>query len=112
MGDSNQPTMTPNARKTLTLKANGFQSKQIADQLDLDRRTVEYHLRNARIELGARNICHAIAIAMRDGLILAGEIAMVLLLSWSCLFSGGNFDARRGPSPPSISRTVRRESVI
>lgn len=104
--------MTPAAKKVLTLKANGYQAKQIADELDINRRTVEYHLRNARICLGAKNTCNAIAIAMRDGFILAGEVAMVLLLSWSCLFSGGNVDARRGPNPPGISRTVRRESII
>lgn len=102
--------MNKTTREVLIMKANGLQSKQISDKLGLHLRTVEYHLNSARKELNAKTVCHAIAKAMRDGLIVSGEIGMVLLLSWSCLF--GQVDIRRGPRPPTVSRQVRRESIV
>ncbi len=102
--------MQPKTREVLVLRANGLQSKQIAPKLDIHRRTVEWHLKNAREELGAKNTVHAVAIAMRDGLILAGEIGCIILLCWSGLF--GDVDARRGPVVRNMVRTARRESIV
>lgn len=102
--------MKEKTRQVLVLKANGLQSKQIADKLNLHRRTVEEHLRNARKEMNAKTLYQAIARAVRDGVITAGEIGIVAFLSWACFF--GQVDVRRGPQPPTISRAARRESII
>ena len=97
--------MTPKTRQVLLMKANGMQSKTIADKLGIHLRTVEHHLSNARSELNAKTVCHAVAKAIKAGLIGLGEIGMVLLLSWSCFT--GQVDVRRGPNPPAVSRTAR-----
>ena len=102
--------MKPKTRQVLIMKANGLQSKQIADKLNLHRRSVEEHLRKARDEMKAKTLYQAIARAVRDGVITAGEIGVVAFLTWACFF--GQVDVRRGPQPPTISRAARRESII
>ncbi len=101
--------MKPKTREVLVMKANGQMNKQIASKLDIHVRTVQWHIESARRELKAYNSVHAVAIAMRDGLILAGEIGCILILCWSGLT--GDADARRGPSP-TASRTARREMIV
>ena len=103
--------MTPKTRQVLLMKANGMQSKQIAFDLDIHVRTIEHHLKLARTELCAKTTCHAVAKAIKSGVISAGEIGMVIILSWSCFTNAPNVDLRRGPSV-SVSRTVRRETVV
>ena len=102
--------MKPKTRQVLVMKANDLLVKQIAAMLDIHRRTVEWHIESARRELKALNSVHAVAIAMRDGLILAGEIGCILILCWSSL--AGDTDARRGPSTRTASRTARREMTV
>jgi len=102
--------MQPKTKEVLVLRANGMQSKQIAPKLNIHRRTVEWHLKNARDELGAKNTVHAVAIAMRDGLILTGEICCIMILCWSGLVGGD--DMRRGPVARNTSRTARREFIV
>ena len=102
--------MQPKTKEVLTLKANGLLSKQIAAKLNVHRRTVEWHVKSACIELEALNSVHAVAIAMRDGLILASEIGCVILLCWSGL--NGDVDIRRGPVLRHMSRTARRELIV
>jgi DNA-binding CsgD family transcriptional regulator len=55
-----------NARENacLTLAGSGLVTKQIAHEIGLTRRAVEFHLANARRKLGARNLQHAIALSM------------------------------------------------
>lgn len=101
--------MNNKTREVLVMRANGLLVKQIAEKLNIHRRTVDWHIQSACAELKAFNSCHAIAIAMRDGLILAGEISCILILCWSSLM--GSTDARRGPSP-TAARTARREVII
>ena len=101
--------MTPKTRSVLVLKANGLLNKQIAKKLDMHVRTVQWHIQSACTELEAVNSVNAVAIAMRDGLILAGEIVCVVLLCWSGLV--GEVDARRTPSP-TMARTARRETIV
>lgn len=101
--------MNPKTRQVMVMKANGMMVKQIAEKLNLHRRTVEWHVQSACLELKALNSVHAVAIAMRDGLILAGEIGCILILCWSGLV--GDADIRRGPSP-TASRTARRELMV
>ncbi len=102
--------MQPKTREVLVLKANGLLSKQVASELDTHRRTVEWHLKNACEELGAKNTVHAVAIALRDKIILASEIGCVILLCWSGL--SGDTDARRGPIVRNMARTARRENIV
>lgn len=102
--------MNNKTREVLVMRANGLLVKQIAEQLNIHRRTVDWHIKSACMELKAFNSCHAIAIAMRDGLILVGEVGCIVLLCWSGLV--GNIDARRGPSPAASARTSRREVII
>ena len=100
--------MQPKTREVLMMKANGLMSKQIASKLNIHRRTVEWHLKSACQELKALNSVHAVAIAMRDGLILAGEIGCIVLLCWNA--AGNNIEVRRNHNPPQC-RIARRENV-
>lgn len=102
--------MKPKTKQVLVMKANGLLNKQIAAMLDVHVRTIQWHIESARRELKALNSVHAVAIAMRDGLILAGEIGCILILCWSGLV--GDADARRGPSSQTASRTARREVIL
>ena len=61
--------LTARERDVLTLVAHGLDVRAISERLALSPSTVKTHLRNALRRLGARNRAHAIAIAMRDGLI-------------------------------------------
>ena len=101
--------MQPKTREVLLLKANGMLSKQIAFKLAVHRRTVEWHIKSACKELKANNSTHAVALAMRDGLIMASEIGCMLILCWAGLF--GNVDLRRGPSTV-VARIARREVIV
>ena len=49
--------------------AEGDSYQQASDRLYLSIRTVNKHLEHAREKLGAHNTVHAVAIAMRKGLI-------------------------------------------
>lgn len=100
--------MTPRTRQILTLKANGYSTKQIADTLSLHRRTVDWHLSKAVTAMNAKNVTHAVARAIVKGILTAGEIGMVLILSWSCFT--GSVDIRTPVRVPTrIVRQVRRE---
>jgi DNA-binding CsgD family transcriptional regulator len=63
--------LTMRERQVLTLIATGADFGEIADELSIARTTVKTHAQNALRKLGARNRPHAIALAMRDGLISA-----------------------------------------
>jgi len=97
--------MNKRSKQVLIMKANGMHTKQIADELGIHRRTVEERLKKAVAHVKAKNVYHAIARAIRDGIITTGEIGMVLILSWSNLgISGVDIDVRRGPQRPGTSR--------
>ncbi len=49
--------------------AEGLDDRKIASRLRIKRRTVRYHLANVRKVLKARNRTHAVALALRQGLI-------------------------------------------
>lgn len=53
----------------LRLTANGFTSKEIAQKIAIAHRTVERHIENARLKLGARNRAHLISKALKAGLL-------------------------------------------
>ena len=100
--------LSPRAKEVMVMKANGKQSKEIAYDLDLHIRTVETHIANAKKELNAKTVTHAVAKAIKIGIITVGEIGMVLILCWGVI--DNDVDARRAPRTPSrITRQFRRE---
>ena len=56
-------------REVLKWVAAGNSAEEIGNILSLSKRTIEWHIREASIRLGARNRVQAVAIAIRDKLI-------------------------------------------
>jgi len=56
-------------RECLALTAQGMSSEEIARRLSLSPRTVEIHLSNAARRLGCVNRSHAVAVAIRSGVL-------------------------------------------
>jgi DNA-binding CsgD family transcriptional regulator len=55
--------------QVLDLLANGASTAEVSTKLGITKRTVEDHIKNASIKLGARNRTHAIALAVYAGLV-------------------------------------------
>src|SRR5581483_2373008 len=68
-----QGSLSSREREVLTLVAEGHSLSGIAERLTISLATVRTHVVNAYRKLGARNRSHAIALALRDGLITPGE---------------------------------------
>jgi DNA-binding NarL/FixJ family response regulator len=62
--------LTRRQREILQLLADGESTTVAARQLDLSEETVKTHMKNALARLGARNRSHAVAIALRESLIV------------------------------------------
>lgn len=63
--------LTPRELDVLTLIRDGARNKQIADRLGIAETTVNYHVRNLMEKLGAHDRAHALALAIRRGLLSA-----------------------------------------
>ena len=65
------PPVLLTARESEVLRwvANGKAAWEIAEILDIAKRTVDEHVQTAVRKLGAANKPHTVAIALRDGLI-------------------------------------------
>ena len=61
--------LTGREREVLTLLAQGLYLDEIAGRLGIGSETVRTHVRKASDRLGAANRTHAVAIAIRRGLI-------------------------------------------
>jgi LuxR family transcriptional regulator, quorum-sensing system regulator BjaR1 len=61
--------LTPRERDVLTWVAQGKSAWQIGEILNIAKRTVDEHTKNATRKLGALNRTHAVAIALRDQVI-------------------------------------------
>ncbi len=61
--------LTPREVEVLRLGADGATSEEIATALHLTEHTVKSHLKRIQGKLGARNRTHAVAMALRSGLI-------------------------------------------
>jgi DNA-binding CsgD family transcriptional regulator len=61
--------LTGREREVLTLLAQGLYLDEIGQRLGIGSETVRTHLRKASGRLGAANRTHAVAIAIRRGLI-------------------------------------------
>lgn len=69
LGVEQASPLTQRQREVLSLLAEGNQTARIAEKLGLSEPAVSQHFANARKALGAQTREHALAIAMRDGLI-------------------------------------------
>jgi len=61
--------LTARELEVLQLIRDGYRNKQIADQLSIAETTVSFHLKNLEYKLGANDRTHAVAIAIRSGLL-------------------------------------------
>jgi DNA-binding NarL/FixJ family response regulator len=61
--------LTERQKQILCLAASGMLAKECAYALGITVRTVEAHRVQAVLLLGAKNLTHAVAIAIRQGLI-------------------------------------------
>jgi len=68
MGEEN---LTTRELEVLRLIRDGYRNKQIADQLAIAKTTVNFHVKNLVDKLGANDRAHAVAIAIRRGLLQA-----------------------------------------
>ena len=64
-----RPSLTNRERECLAWACRGKTGGETATILDIGERTVEFHLQNAMRKLGVHNKVHAIAVAMRRGLV-------------------------------------------
>lgn len=68
-------TLTPAEVAVLTLRANGHGSHASGRLLRKSPETIKKQLATARQRLGARNLCHAVTLAYRQGILLHRDIA-------------------------------------
>lgn len=61
--------LTPRERQVMELSAAGLTSEMVASELGMSPRTVNQHVDNVSAKLNARNRVHAVAEAMRRGLL-------------------------------------------
>jgi LuxR family transcriptional regulator, quorum-sensing system regulator BjaR1 len=61
--------LTPREREVLAWVARGKSASEIGEILHITKRTVDEHVQTAARKLGAMNRTHAVAIAIRDGII-------------------------------------------
>ncbi|TIO07366.1 helix-turn-helix transcriptional regulator [Mesorhizobium sp.] len=67
---SDRPSLSPRESEVLALLAEGAPNKVIARRLNISVHTAKFHVAAILIKLGAANRTDAIAIAMRQGLVL------------------------------------------
>lgn len=70
IGGSSPIHLSPREAEVLELLAEGAPNKAIARRLDISVHTVKFHVAAILVKLGAANRTDAIAIAMRQGLVL------------------------------------------
>ena len=61
--------LRPRERDVLVLLAEGFRTGEVAEHLSVSEHTVRSRIRTILVKLGARNREHAVAIAIRQGVI-------------------------------------------
>ena len=66
--------LTERERQVLILVARGKANREIAHELQISIKTVEYHMTNILGKLGARNRTEAVLKALRQGLVTLEEI--------------------------------------
>lgn len=61
--------LTPRQVEILQLLTKGYRDRRVAVELGIAHNTIHAHMRNILYALGARNRTHAVAIALRRGII-------------------------------------------
>ncbi|MFV2002426.1 MAG: helix-turn-helix transcriptional regulator, partial [Paracoccaceae bacterium] len=64
------PTLSPRELSAMTYLAKGFSRAQAADELKISEHTLRVYIEAARHKLGALNTTHAVARALRAGIIV------------------------------------------
>ena len=64
------PRLSPRERQVLALLVDGAPNKAIARTLGISARTAKFHVAAVLGKLAARNRAEAVAIALRDGLVV------------------------------------------
>lgn len=64
------PALSPRELSAMTYLAKGFSRAQAADELQISEHTLRVYIEAARHKLGALNTTHAVARAMKNGLIV------------------------------------------
>ncbi len=67
--DPSEMVLTPRELTILNLVGAGFTSREISSQLTISHKTVENHKQRIFAKLGVQNQAHAVAIALRKGLL-------------------------------------------
>lgn len=67
--DDSQIELTDRELEVLSLIARGLTNRQIANILDMSIHTAQFHVRNIRAKLGAKNNAEVTSIAVRQGLL-------------------------------------------
>lgn len=81
MGEyTHRPTMGPYGMEILRRVAAGDTAADIGAQMHLSERSVKNHMRRVQQHLGARNRCHAIALAYDAGLLTGGALSPEVIL--------------------------------
>ena len=66
---NNMTTLSERQMQVLALVAEGSTDKEIALQLGLSAKTISSYMKHIRARLGAQSRAHAVALAMRQGLL-------------------------------------------
>ena len=67
--DSALRKLTAREQMVLQLLADGVERIEVAARLGITVRTVDAHTTNARIKLNAENMCQAVALAVKRGIV-------------------------------------------
>ena len=65
--------LTNREKQCLQLLASGHSSDEISDILSISKHTVNFHLKNSRNKLKARNRTHAVVLAITGDIITPGS---------------------------------------
>lgn len=68
-GKAGHSSLTPREREVLAWVAQGKSAGEVAEILQIARRTVNEHVQTVVRKLAALNRTHAVAIAVRDGIV-------------------------------------------
>ena len=68
LSETTEARLTPRKQEVLSAVCKGRTSKQIGLDLGIRPRTVEAYIEHIRLQLGAANRCHMVALAIAHGL--------------------------------------------
>ena len=105
-----KPNLTERQKQILSLSASGLLAKECAHLLGLAVRTIEAHRVSSVKLLGARNITHAVALAIRKGIIplAAGAMLGTLVQLPQLKVMEQNYRETEGRNYLKISAQVRK----